>query len=516
MDHSHKGESPTVAALSGKHVLITGATGFLGKVVLEKLLRTVADIGGVYVLMRGNRRYPDPQARFDAEVAGSTVFDVLKKKIGVAAFNALLSERVHCVAGEVTNAQFGLSRQAFQELASRIDVVINSAASVNFREELDRALAINTLSLDNLIALSECAGNVPLIHVSTCYVNGFRKGDIHETSAPATGIDLPAGAGEFFETAALVERLLLEIEVLKANYQGRELKSKLVELGAKEAQQAGWNDTYTFTKWLGEQRLYKAMRGYPLTVLRPSIIESTLAEPCPGWIEGVKVADAVLMAYARGKIAFFPGRRSGVIDVIPADLVANAVLLSAGEQLRSPAKQRIYQCCSGARNPLLLGDFIDHLMAEAATNHRDYDKLFAAAPRRRFTAVDGRVFGVVARCVQVALGVVYQLLRSVGWRGKLKARRNLDTAVELSKLFSFYAQPSYQFHSQRLLSLSVATGDVDRALFPVDAALINWQDYIRCVHMPGLNHFALQGRTKSVPESGDNVTSGGTVSGPAV
>ena len=53
----NRDKSTTVAALSGKHVLITGATGFLGKVVLENLLRSVPDIAGIYLLLRGNRRY---------------------------------------------------------------------------------------------------------------------------------------------------------------------------------------------------------------------------------------------------------------------------------------------------------------------------------------------------------------------------------------------------------------------------------------------------------------------------
>ena len=236
--------------------------------------------------------------------------------------------------------------------------------------------------------------------------------------------------------------------------------------GEGGAQSAGWNDTYTFTTWLGEQCLYKAMRGYSLTVVRPLIIESTLREPCPGWIEGVKVTDAVLMAYARGKVAFFLGKRSGVIDVIPADLVANAVLLSVAEQLLEPGRHRIYQCCSGGRNPLMLGDFIDHLVAEARSHHRDYDKLFSVPPRRRFTAVEKRLFSGVAVCVQLVLTLVSQVLRSLGWRGKLKARRNVDTAVELSKIFSFYAQPNYRFHSDKLLSLSKSVGAVDQELFP--------------------------------------------------
>ena len=490
----NRDKSSTIAALTGKQVLITGTTGFLGKVLLEKILRTTPGVGGIYLLMRGNRHFRDATDRFREEVIRSSIFGTLRHELGQEGFEALIASRVHCVTGEITAPRFGLTRADFAALADKLDVVINSAASVNFREELDRALEINTFSLENVAKLCELGGNIPLIHVSTCYVNGYRAGDIHETSEGPVGLALPEGPGRFYETSALIERLQRLVEALRGQYEGRALKAKLIEHGAKEAQAAGWNDTYTFTKWLGEQYLYKVMRGYSLTVVRPSIIESTLREPSPGWIEGVKVADAVLMAYARGKVAFFPGKRAGVIDIIPADLVANAVLLSTAEQLLEPGQHRIYQCCSGGRNPLMLGDFIDHLVAEASSHHGDYDKLFNAPPRRRFTAVDKRVFSSVAMCVKVALTIVGAILRRLGRRGKLRARRNIDTAVELSKIFSFYAQPNYCFHGDKLLSLSKSMGAVDQELFPVDAGVIDWQHYIRQVHMPGLNHYALQGQ----------------------
>lgn len=40
---------------SGKNILITGATGFMGKVMVEKLLRDCVDVNIIYVLVRMKR-----------------------------------------------------------------------------------------------------------------------------------------------------------------------------------------------------------------------------------------------------------------------------------------------------------------------------------------------------------------------------------------------------------------------------------------------------------------------------
>src|SRR5471030_1622992 len=126
------------AALSGKRVLITGSTGFLAKVVLEKLIRSVPDIGRIVLVIRGGRGKTsgDARTRFERDIATSSVFDRLRaERPGFLA--EFFAERIECVTGEVTEPCFGLSLAEFNALARRIDLVINAAASVNFREALD-------------------------------------------------------------------------------------------------------------------------------------------------------------------------------------------------------------------------------------------------------------------------------------------------------------------------------------------------------------------------------------------
>lgn len=487
--------------LAGKRILLTGATGFLAKVVLEKVIRLVPDIGGVTLLIRGNA-----QERFVREVAASSIFDTLRAE-RPAALAECFAQRIHCVSGDITRSAFGLTPAAFITLAGRVDVIINAAASVDFREPLDEALAINTRSLHQLTALARASG-APLIQVSTCYVHGYLQGDIQEELASPAGTAIPRHRDGGFDVDVLCQRLERGIERIRASCTDpQRLRERLTEFGIREANRLGWNDTYTFTKWLGEQVAMRGMAGRSLTIVRPSIIESTLQSPVPGWIEGVKVADAVILAYARGKTRFFPALPRQVIDIIPADLVANSILMATAEALTpvSPPPHRIYQCCSGASNPLALGDMIRLIQTEARRHWQSYDRLFLREPTHTFRVVGHRSFRALLGTLRCA-GVAWNGLRRLTGSGDAPALDALRTTHTLALTFSFYTRPRYRFQSHGLLALAQRFSETDRRLFPVDASVIDWEDYLCRVHMTGLNRYALRRRPSNGRNAAVNAT----------
>lgn len=477
-------------ALSGKRVLLTGTTGFLAKVVLEKLIRTVPDVGRIVLLIRG-RKNGNASERFEREIATSSIFDKLRSE-QPAFLEQFFADKLECITGEVTEVGFGLPAARFVELAARVDVIINAAASVNFREPLDQALTINALSLHHLTSLARAA-NAPLIQVSTCYVNGYNQGDMREQVVRPAGASIPRHRDGYYDVEALIGKLQQKIEQVSASVRDPKLRERrLTELGISESNRYGWNDTYTFTKWMGEQLAMRGMQGRALTIVRPSIIESTLLDPAPGWIEGVKVADAVILAYARGKTSFFPARPEGIIDIIPADLVANSILLATAEAVSVRPQHRVYQCCSGAGNPILMSDVIRLLQDESKRNWKKYDKLFLAEPTHDFRVVGNGTFRLMLGAMRAGATVWSGVRRAMGAPGESRAMEKLRTTQTLAITFSFYTQPRYRFHNTNLLALAQRFGDEATSLFPVDARLVNWQDYLCRIHMAGLNRYALR------------------------
>ena len=107
------------------------------------------------------------------------------------------------------------------------------------------------------------------------------------------------------------------------------MRDRLVEAGRARAASVGWPDAYAFTKALGEQALTDSKGDVPVSIVRPSIIESAWAEPRPGWIRGFRMAEPVLISYARGLLREFPGVPEGTVDVIPVDLVVAAIITVA-------------------------------------------------------------------------------------------------------------------------------------------------------------------------------------------
>jgi alcohol-forming fatty acyl-CoA reductase len=335
--------------------------------------------------------------------------------------------------------------------------------------------------------------NAPLIQVSTCYVNGYNSGEMYEQIVHPAGEAIPRHRDGYYDVEPLIARLQQKIDEVKASVRDPKMRERrLTELGIAESNRYGWNDTYTFTKWMGEQLATRGMYGRTLTIVRPSIIESTLQEPSPGWIEGVKVADAIILAYARGKTNLFPAKPEEVVDIVPADLVANSILLATAEVLADPSQHRVYQCCTGSGNPILLGDVIRLIQGESQRNWQNYDRLFYAEPKHEFRVVGNTTFRLALGAARVGVNVWSTVRRLLGAAGESKAIEKLRTTQTLAITFSFYTQPNYRFHNGRVLELAQRFRAEDGHVFPVDARLINWEDYLCRIHMAGLNKYALR------------------------
>ncbi len=491
---------PIRQRLAGQRILVTGATGFLAKAFVEKLLRTVDTLEGIDLLVRSGSDGLSPRERAERDVFGTRAFDRLRASLG-AGFRKLCEEKVRVVPGDLTKDRLGLSPDEYEALARRITLVVNSAATVTFDERVDWAVELNARGPGRLLRFAQDAGNVPFLHVSTCYVCGARHGVMAEDfSAPEPAREtLPRNAhtGAFDFEGVLASLLSEAQDVVDLHGSDSETSRKaLIEIGMRSARRYGWNDTYTFTKWIGEQFLIRDRGDVPLAVFRPAIIESSLEEPMPGWIDGLRMADPVIVAYGRGKLREFPGRPDTVIDFIPVDFVANAMIAALPVGTGSEPLA-LYQCASSDRRPLLLRDMLS-LLEKAFQREPMGDERGQPIVPPRLRLLDAQTFLRRWRRKQRRIARVEQYLRKlrIGHRRvrRLAAMsRQIDQILYFAQIYAPYTHLDCRFADDALGTLRDRLDSDDRQSFPFDAATIDWEDYFLSRHVPGLRGFVLGG-----------------------
>src|SRR3984957_16064254 len=207
--------------LKGRRILLTGSTGFLGKVFLAILLRWHPEIERVYLLIRGDRR--SSVGRFRREILDSPVFAPLREHLGEK-FARNIEKKTVVGPGDITNDGL-LGEEAKPFKPGSLDAVVHSAGLVNFEASLEKAIEVNTTGVANVIGFCRRVG-AAMMHVSTCYVAGIADGHRYEHDIPKDWC--PNGRKSFrlerevSDALAAIERVQAESrdQLRPANFRG--------------------------------------------------------------------------------------------------------------------------------------------------------------------------------------------------------------------------------------------------------------------------------------------------------
>jgi len=289
-----------------RHLLLTGVTGFVGKVVLEELCRRRKElkIETIYVLIRP-RKEQSAAERFAKEVVASECFSALP---------AHWERLVKVLSSDLTDLD--LDAETRLELADRLTHVIHCAASVAFDLPIQEAAAANVTSALKLLELAQsCPKIQQFVDVSTAYVT------------PHSGRDQPI-------PEALVE-LGVDPEALYADIlAGRVEEATLLK-------QLGHPNTYTLTKCLSEHMLCRRKGQVPLAILRPSIIAASWQHPQPGWIDSYAAFAGFVGLIGAGILKFAVAREDTVLDIVPCDEVSHRIISTAFAVTPPPLVQHV-------------------------------------------------------------------------------------------------------------------------------------------------------------------------------
>ncbi|HTW21720.1 MAG TPA: HAD-IB family hydrolase [Mycobacteriales bacterium] len=493
---------PIAEVLAGQRVLVTGSTGFVGEALLERLLHDLPETPVVLLVRARGLLGATDRVR---HVLNGPAFERLREARGTD-----LSELVD--NGHITVLEGDLD--AVPNLPDDLDIVIHCAGEVSFDPAIDEGFATNVHGSLNLLAAIDESGSRPhYVHVSTAYVAGRQQGHVREGRLDHT-VDWrseAAVAAQLRERAEMDSRSAEQLAIFtaeadadhstlgalsvsaEAERRRREwVTKKLVDAGRERGRSLGWTDCYTFTKAMAERAVEETASDLPVTILRPSIIESALLQPYPGWIEGFKMAEPIILAFGRGDLPEFPGIPDGVIDIIPVDLVVNATLAAAARR-PEPGTPEYYTICSGARNPLSfhrLYELVSTYFSEHPMVQRDRGEV--RVPRWQWPGSErvDQLIRLGDRAHRTADKVVTSLPRSArtrDWARTLDRQRGrLDFLRRYFDLYRPYADAELHFSDRSTLALHEALHPDDVEAFGFDAMAIDWRHYINEVHVPAV------------------------------
>ncbi|KAI3973614.1 hypothetical protein MKW92_053356 [Papaver armeniacum] len=482
-----------VEFLENKSILVTGSTGFLGKVFVEKLLRVQPNLKLVFLILRA----PDPTVaaqRLHNEVLGKEVFNVLRTKYGVG-FDTFISEKVTPIAGDTALKNFGLADDSdlLNQLLKDVDVVSHFAATTKFDERYDVALKINTMGAKNVLEFAKKCTKVQMfIHVSTAFVCGEKSGVILEQ--PFKMGESLNGTSKVLDIDEEMKLAQIRLNELKAGQVSeKEEKDAMEVFGIQRARLFGWPNTYTFTKAMGEMLIGKLGKNAPIVIIRPTIVTSTYKEPFPGWSEGVRTIDSFIVAAARRKLPCFLGNVRTIFDLVPGDMVVNAIMVAMVRHSNKSTSSDpfIYHLCSSKTEPVnstKLRDYVYDYFTENPLIGQDGKPIQTIKPARLPSMANFRrhvflFYKLPLMALQLVNAVSCHYLHDTCKNKKRKIDQTMRM-VELNKPYIFFKGEFDDSNMERLRTVSA--NKVEENAFYFDPKCIDWNDYFMKIHFPGL------------------------------
>ncbi|XP_049824570.1 fatty acyl-CoA reductase 1-like [Aethina tumida] len=319
-----------------KVLLITGATGFIGKVLLEKCLRSL-NFNRIYLLVRAKHDKTEKE-RF-TELFSSPIFDTLK------ASDPTFATKINLIKGNLELPNLGLAEADMDILMKEVNCVFHCAATVNFIEQLSLAVKINVGATRDILNLCKKMSNLQsFVHVSTAYSNPNRQ-IVEET---------------VYEPKILPEKLLLLVDNFDKDIVDDVVKKRLLT--------GGFTNTYVLTKNATEYMIQKEGLDLPISILRPSIVVVTEKQPVPGFVDRAIGITGLILAIGLGFIRTIIWGPDNVLDVIPVDHVVNEIITVGWYNhtksfFSKEQKQEVpvFNCVSSSIKPITLGEINDKL-----------------------------------------------------------------------------------------------------------------------------------------------------------
>ncbi|XP_037569697.1 fatty acyl-CoA reductase 1 isoform X1 [Dermacentor silvarum] len=432
------GVSQIVHFYQDQVVFITGGTSFIGKVLLEKLLRC-CPVKRIYLLIR-SKHGVEPDARLDAMLC-SEIFQRIRQEVPDA------FGKVKAVAGDLALPDLGLSETDMRTLVDEVSVVFHLASTVRPKETFKQAVQLNVLGTWRTVDICKQMRNLcALVHVSTAYSN-WGKRDVHEMV-----YQTPVEANKVVEAALCTNE-------------------KATKLGKKFL--IGQLNNCTLTNAVTESLLLDERGLLPVAIVRTSIVTASWKDPFPGWIDNCNSGTDLIVSLGLGLLPSVVLRNNCVADLIPVDVAADTLICVAWQIATTrPTYLRVYNCTSGALQPHTWGEVMKELRRTMMRNPLSNSCSFPSFIITRSV--------VLHHLIMYGLCFVPTFLRDITLRitgPQLSSAARYDKAINAMEFVQFYTTNSWLFRSNNVVGLINDLSPTDKQLFNIDVRKLEWGQY---------------------------------------
>ncbi|CAG7831299.1 unnamed protein product, partial [Allacma fusca] len=306
---------------AGRSIFITGATGFVGKCLLSKLLTSCSEIGRIYILVRDKHHIQsqDEIRTRLSEIVDSKVLENVSKD------KPVILDNIFCLQGDLTLPNCGFNQETM-ELLRDVEIVIHCAAAITFNMALPKVMKVNVGGTYNVLTVATQMRNVKaFVYVSTAFCMH------HET--------------------------ILDEKVYKANIEPLEALKAFQNMPADWLQSVTSGilkeepNTYSYSKHMAEMLVESFQDQLPVCVVRPGAILGAYKEPILGWSNtrsSISQYYHMIFSGAYQTLLFNPKTS---FAVTPVDYAVNTILAAAWRRGSfSDSGFVVYNCVPNAEN----------------------------------------------------------------------------------------------------------------------------------------------------------------------
>ena len=313
--------TPVQSFFKNKTILITGATGFVGRFLVYKLLKDL-DVKRIYVLLRGKKRKSFPE-RF---------YDYKRLELFRHLSDISLLDKVSAIEGDVCFPNLKLCASDWARVTREVNIVYHSAATIRFTEPLKTASKLHILGTEHVVQLCRDMRQLRvLVHVSS--IASWSIHEALEEEIPQAQLDPLAFAN-------------------KIDGMSEQAATALEQQMVGRFEERKWLNTYSLTKSLAEKVL-EASDLPKVAIVRPPFLMSPMKEPNIGWFDEPQSGAGLTAMYSFGILRIAHLNVNTEIELIPVDMCINALLTVAWQQSeRATSRIDVFNMSSSEAQPM--------------------------------------------------------------------------------------------------------------------------------------------------------------------